>query len=126
MRREVCRPLAWVLLLALLVAQVWALYLLVPSGGDPLVPGQDKVGHAILFGAPFGLALLLGARAVALGILAHAVLSEPLQALLTSARTPDGWDTAADLTGIALATVVVWMVTDRVAARRSDPVVISR
>lgn len=111
--RAVCRGLGWLLLLTLLVAQVWGLYLLVPSAGEPLFTGQDKVAHALLFGTPFALALLLGARAVRLGILLHAVVSEPLQGLLTSTRTADPWDTAADLVGIALAGLLVVLVRRR-------------
>ncbi|WP_237565587.1 VanZ family protein [Ornithinimicrobium cavernae] len=114
--RGVCRGLGWLLLLTLLLAQVWALYLLVPSPGDPLFPGQDKVGHALLFGVPLALSLALGSRPVSLGILLHALASEPLQGLLTSTRTPDAWDTVADLAGIALAVLVVEL------ARRRRPV----
>lgn len=122
--RAVCRGLAWLLLLALILGQVWGLYLLVPGTGDPLVPGQDKIAHAVLFGLPFALALVLGTRAVSLGILVHALASEPLQGLLTSTRTPDGWDTVADLTGIALAAALVVLVRSSRAApavARTEP-----
>lgn len=111
--QAVCRGLGWLLLLTLLLAQVWGLYLLVPSEGEPFFVGQDKVAHALLFGVPFALALLLGAWPVSLGILLHAVLSEPLQGLLTSTRTPDAWDTLADLVGIALAGALVMLVRRR-------------
>lgn len=103
----VWRTLGWAVLLALLVGQVWGLYLMVPGSGEPYVEGQDKVAHVVLFGVPTGLALLLGARLVALGILLHALVSEPLQALLTTSRSADVWDLVADLVGIALAVGVV-------------------
>lgn len=111
--QAVCRGLGWPLLLTLLLVQVWALYLVVPGPGDPWISGQDKLAHAVLFGLPFALALLLGSRWASVGILAHAVLSEPLQGLLTSTRTADPWDTVADLTGIAIAAAVVELVRRR-------------
>ena len=98
--------LGWVLLLTLLLTQVWALYLLVPGEGEPFFPGQDKVGHVLLFGAPFAVALLLRARVVAVLIVAHALASEPLQGLLTATRMVDVWDLVADLVGIALALIL--------------------
>jgi uncharacterized membrane protein YccC len=87
---------------------VWVLYLLVPGEGSPFFAGQDKVGHALVFGVPFALALLLRSRSAALGVLGHALLSEPLQALLTDARVADGWDLVANLAGVALAVAAVW------------------
>lgn len=108
------RVLGWLLLLGLLGAQVWGLYLLVPGTGEPYFTGQDKVAHALLFGLPFGLALVLRATPVALAIVAHALASEPLQALLTGTRTADLWDTVADLAGIALAGALVLLVRHRV------------
>lgn len=118
----VCRALGWVVLVALLAGQVWSLYLLVPGPGEPLFSGQDKVGHAVLFGAPAALALLLGARWVVVGVVLHALVSEPLQALLTTTRTPDGWDLVADLVGIALAAGAVAAIRARrtAPARRPD------
>lgn len=93
----------------LLLAQVWVLYLLVPGEGEPYFAHQDKVGHLLLFGVPFALALLLRSRPVAFGILAHALASEPLQWLLTT-RTVDAWDTVANLVGIGLTTLLVLLV----------------
>lgn len=103
----------WLLLVVLLVAQVWALYLLVPGVGEPLVPGQDKVGHAVIFGLPFALALLLRAWPVTLGLFVHAVVSEPLQGLLTASRIADPWDLVADLIGMVLATLAVRLIVKR-------------
>ncbi|MCK0111343.1 VanZ family protein [Ornithinimicrobium sp. F0845] len=104
------RGLGWLLLVVMLVAQVWVLYLLVPGEGEPYFAHQDKVGHVLLFGAPFALALLLRARRVALGILLHALLSEPLQQVFTTTRSMDVWDTVADLVGIALAVLAVALI----------------
>lgn len=118
-RRDVCRGLTWVLLLALLAAQVWALYLMVPGEGAPYFAHQDKVGHFLIFGLPFALALVLRSRPWALGIVAHALASEVLQGILTS-RTMDPWDTVANLAGIATAALVVWLV--RAVPGRRAPV----
>lgn len=117
--RDLAQGLAWLLLGLLLAAQIWVLYLLVPGAGDPYFAHQDKVGHALLFGMPFALALLLGSRPAALGILLHALLSEPLQDLLTTTRTVDVWDTGANLAGMALAALVITLVR-RVPARSTD------
>lgn len=106
----VWRGLGWLLLLALFAGQIWVLYVMVPGPGEPLFPGQDKVGHALLFAVPFGLALLLRSRLAVLGVIGHALLSEPLQALFTSTRVPDPWDLVANLVGIALALTLVWLV----------------
>lgn len=115
----VARVLAWLLLVGLLGMQAWGLYLLVPGTGEPYFVGQDKVAHALLFGLPFGLALLLRATPVALAVVAHALVSEPLQGLLTATRTTDPWDAVADLTGIALAGGLVLLVRHR--ATRAAP-----
>lgn len=110
--------LVWLVMIVLLLVQVVALYAEAPGEGEPFVPGQDKFGHVFLFGIPFAVALVLRSRPVALGILAHALVSEPLQGLLTTTRTVDVWDLVADLVGIGLAVVGVWWVR-RWWARRS-------
>lgn len=110
--------MAWLVMIVLLLVQVVALYAETPGAGEPLVPGQDKVGHVFLFGIPFAVALVLGSRPVALGILAHAVVSEPLQGLLTTTRAVDVWDLVADLVGIGLAMAGLWWVR-RLRARHS-------
>lgn len=114
------RWLLWLLLLGLLAAQVWGLYLLVPGEGDPFFAGQDKVAHALLFGMPFGLALWLGSRPMAGLILLHALVSEPLQGLVTTTRTADAWDLLADLAGIGVASAVVLVLRAR-AGRAEVP-----
>lgn len=98
----VWRVLGWAVALTLLLVQVWGLYVFTPGEGEPFFAGQDKVLHAILFGAPFALAILLRSRVLALIIVAHALISEPLQGILTPTRTVDAWDLVADLVGIAL------------------------
>jgi len=85
--------------------QVWALYLVVPSGGpDPLQ--RDKLVHLVMFAAPVALATVLRLRWVVLLLLLHALVSEPLQAVLTRERGADVWDTVADLVGIVVGVVV--------------------
>ena len=107
--------LLWLVMIVLLLVQVVSLYAETPGAGEPLVPGQDKFGHVFLFGIPFAVALVLRSRPVSLGILAHAVVSEPLQGLLTTTRTVDVWDLIADLVGIGLAVAGVWWVRRRQA-----------
>jgi len=83
------------------VTQVWALYLVVPSGGpDPL--HRDKLVHVLMFAAPAALATVLRLRWVALLLVLHAVVSEPAQALFTRGREADVWDTVADGIGIVI------------------------
>ncbi|USQ75237.1 VanZ family protein [Ornithinimicrobium cryptoxanthini] len=114
------RGLLWAVLLILFLAQVWILYAVTPGEGEPFVSGQDKIGHLLLFGIPFAVALVLRSRPAALGILAHAVVSEPLQGLLTTTRTVDVWDLVADLVGIGLAAVGVWWVRRRRARHSAE------
>lgn len=123
------RGLAWLLLTVLLVAQVWALYLVVPGEGEPFVPHQDKLGHAVLFGAPFALALVLRSRVAALGLIGHALASEVLQHVFTSTRMVDPWDAVANLVGIGLAGLLVGLarrLPDRPAPREPSPVGVSQ
>lgn len=102
---EPWRAVGWSTLVLLLLAQVALLYL--PAGDGPaLAPGSDKVGHALLFGLPGALAVLLGHRWVLPILVLHALVSEPLQGWLTSTRQADPWDLVADLVGIVLGVVV--------------------
>lgn len=107
------RGLLWLLLVALLGLQVWGLYLYVPGVGEPVLTGQDKLAHGLLFGLPAAVAALLGSAPALLVLTCHALLSEPLQAALTTTRSADPWDLVADLIGIALAVGVVWSVRSR-------------
>ncbi|HEX5532674.1 MAG TPA: hypothetical protein VFX33_02915 [Actinomycetales bacterium] len=91
------------LLAAAVVVQLLVLYfpLSGPGGG---LPGVDKIVHAAVFGA----VAFTGRRArvpllplVAL-LVAHAVVSEVVQATLLTARDGDPWDAVADVAGTAL------------------------
>ena len=114
--RRPLRLLGWCLFWHLLLAQVYLLYLSTGSG-EPYFPYDDKVAHLLIFGVPAGLAALLG-RPWAVGlVVAHALLSEPLQAWLTASRVADPWDLVADLVGIVLGVVVAAVLLRR--TRRS-------
>jgi VanZ family protein len=72
-------------------------------------PGIDKLVHVLIFAA-------VGVTAVRAGLplhpvlgllLAHAVVSEVLQATLLPGRSGDGWDVLADLAGVLLAWLLV-------------------
>lgn len=52
--------LGQVLLVVLLAAQAWALYAPSVPGPDTGLPGQDKIGHALLFAVPTWVARSLG------------------------------------------------------------------
>lgn len=106
--RSLLRLLGWGLFAALLVAQVCLLYR-ETGAGDPYFPYDDKVGHLLVFGAPAGLAVLLRRPWAAGIVLAHALVSEPLQGWLTAARVADPWDLVADLVGIGLGMTIAWL-----------------
>ena len=65
------------------------------------MPGIDKAVHVALFGAVGLAAVMAGAgwRTVVLLLVAHAVVSEVVQARLLTARSGDPWDVAADVAG---------------------------
>lgn len=98
-------------LAAAVAVQLLVLYLPRGVGGPDLVPGLDKVVHALVFLVPVLLALRLGLRpAAVVGVAAaHAVLSEVVQAVLLPARSGDPWDVVADLTGV----LVGWLLAGR-------------
>lgn len=89
-----------VVLVAMLCVQVVLLYT-ESAPGAPLFPGSDKVGHALIFGGPVAAARLLGVPWGAVLFVAHALVSEPLQAWFTTSRVADPWDLAADGVGMA-------------------------
>ncbi|MFX0537790.1 hypothetical protein ACQBAT_10495 [Ornithinimicrobium sp. Y1847] len=104
----------------LLAVQVWALYAPTVPGPDTGLPGQDKIGHLLLFAAPAWVARTLlprwpAARWVLMALIAHALISEPIQGWLTTARLADPWDTVANLVGISLGWAIAarWPVTGR-------------
>ena len=67
------------------------------------VPGLDKGVHLAVFAAVGLTAVLAGARwwVVVLLLVAHAVVSEVVQASLLPARSGDPWDVVADVAGVA-------------------------
>lgn len=102
----VWRGLAWGALAGFAVLQVWGLYLMVPGEGEPTFPpGTDKVVHAALFAVPVFLALWLRRPWVVLLLVAHALVAEPLQGLLTTTRSPEVLDLVANLVGVLLGVV---------------------
>lgn len=110
--RQDWRLVGWLALAVLAVVQVFSLY----SAGQPGpegVPGLDKLGHALMFGAPAALAVLMRLPWVLALVTAHALVSEPLQAWLVPTRAGDGWDLLADLVGIALGALLAGWVRGR-------------
>ncbi len=96
-----------VVLAALLLAQIYALYLYVPAPG----PGSsylDKVAHLLIFGVPAVVAAALRLRAILALLVLHAVISEPLQAVLPVDRGADALDVVADLMGIVVGMMIGW------------------
>lgn len=76
-----------------------------PASGIPfLPPGMDKVGHFALFAALAytGRRARLAEVPLAIGLVAYAVVSEPLQGMLPINRDASVWDALTDLCGIAL------------------------
>lgn len=85
--------------------QVFLLY--VERGPDtPSPPYVDKLVHATMFALPAVVALLLSRAWPWVVLVLHALLSEPLQAWVTTGRQLDPWDTVADLAGIFLGVLV--------------------
>ena len=97
--------LGWFALLVALLVQCYGLYAPQMPGPDG-VPGLDKVGHLVAFAVPAALAWWLRARWLLPVLVLHALVSEPLQAVLAPGRQPDPVDAVADLVGIALG---VWV-----------------
>jgi hypothetical protein len=92
----------WAFAIALVV-QVYALYR--PEQDGPLpFPGADKVVHATLFAAPMLAGVLAGipARLLAVVLVAHAALSEAVQAVVLPQRSGDPLDALADIAGVLL------------------------
>ncbi|MBZ2196316.1 VanZ family protein [Ruania sp. N2-46] len=104
---------------AAVVGQVLALYwprVDIPGDG---VPGTDKAVHVLIFAAVMATGLLAGipAKWLALGLAAHAVLSELIQHLALPNRSGDLLDLVADLVGIALGWYVIAYVRRHSTAR---------
>lgn len=117
---EPWRTTAWTSWWVMLLVQAYGLYGPVVEGPEGPV-GLDKLGHLLMFGVAAAVAAALRSRAALLVVVAHAVVSEPLQAWLTSTRDPDPWDLAADLVGIAVGVAAVRWWQARAEARHQLP-----
>ena len=97
--------------MVVLLVSLYVLFWPDPAGGDGVFPGADKVVHVLLFAtlAAAARARFGAGRAVLGTVLAYAVVSELVQALLLSRRSGDLWDVVADVTGA----VVGWLLARR-------------
>ncbi len=108
------RPWRWVLLIAAVIAHLVVLYIpTVPSTGGITVPGADKAVHVLIFGAVMLTGLRAGIRALplAIGLAAHAVVSEVIQHLALENRAGDPGDVIANLAGIAVGWYLAGMIS---------------
>lgn len=111
-----------VVFVGLLLFQIWALYLYVPSPtGAPAIPHADKVVHALLFAAPAAVAVMAGLRTwlVVVILVVHAPLSELAQHRFLVGRAGDPWDAVADVVGVAVG-LAVGLFAVRKAGRESS------
>lgn len=97
--------LVWAALGVVLLAQVYLLYVHTGSGTE-LFPFADKAGHLLIFAVSAVLAVLTRTRWALVVVIGHALVSEPLQAWLTTSRAADPWDLVADLLGLAAGTAL--------------------
>lgn len=81
------------------------------------VPGLDKIAHLVAFAVPAALARLLGVRWVLVLLVAHALVSEPLQHQVAPNRHLDALDTVADLVGVATGWLLGRVLAARAGAR---------
>lgn len=90
-----------------------------PDVGTPMIPGLDKVVHAVMFGGLYMCVFLdiqrrhrpWMRRVAAWGAVAVTVsgaLVEAAQTLMAMGRGGDVWDLVADAVGVALAAVILW------------------
>lgn len=100
------RSLGLLTFAGLVVFQVYALYVITPGSGASL-PYADKLAHAAMFATPAALAAVLRWRWALLILVIHALISEPLQGVLTATRQVDAWDAVADLIGIVVGVAAV-------------------
>ena len=115
-RRNVAR---WAVFLAAVALQLVVVY--APSSGPGGgVPYLDKVVHAAIFGlvAWSGLRLRLPAAPLLGVLLAHAVVSEVLQATLLPRRSGDPLDCVADVVGVTLGVLAAGHHFERVERAR--------
>jgi VanZ family protein len=102
-------PFALVVVLSLVV--LFSPASQVPSG----IQINDKVVHASLFLAlaATGIVARLPVRALALGLVVYAGVSEVLQAVLPIDRDGSAWDALADVLGVALGLTAALVVRRR-------------
>jgi VanZ family protein len=94
-------PLPFVLVVLVSVVVLFSPASATPSG---LPPGVDKITHLVLFAALAwtGRRAGLPVGGLAVGLVAYAVASEVLQAVLPFGRDADPLDAVADVVGAAL------------------------
>ncbi len=100
------RILGWAALTALVGFQIYALYLAVPTA-EQQIPYVDKFVHMAMFATPAAVAAALRMRWFIGALVLHAIVSEPLQAAVTTHRSEDVWDGVADLVGIVVGVAAV-------------------
>nr|WP_205123004.1 VanZ family protein [Tenggerimyces flavus] len=85
------------------------------SPGPGLFPYSDKLVHLGVFGLVAFLGRWVGIRSLWLGVVlvAHAILSEVIQATLLPARSGDPLDALADIVGVGLGLVVAAAISGR-------------
>jgi VanZ family protein len=104
------------------VVHLAVLYWPDPPDTGVAVPGLDLLVHVVVFGAVAVCAVRAGVRpAVVVGVLlAHAVVSELLQAYAVPERTGDWRDALADAVGTLVGVLVARTGRPAAAARRAD------
>jgi hypothetical protein len=105
-----------------MLAQLWVLYLYVPSGSDAVsLPHADKIVHAAVFALPAFLGVLAGLRPSIVGavLAVHAPVSEVVQHLWIPARAGDPWDVVADVVGVLLGLALGALMLRRVRRRET-------
>ena len=92
----------WVVLVAAVLLQLVVLY--APSGAGPSTVNADKLVHFAIFALVAWAGRRVGLPLVPLVVVlvAHAVLSEVVQATLLDERSGDPWDVVADVVGIGV------------------------
>lgn len=117
MHRPVVITLARILFLLALVLQTYLLYVFHSAGGDgELFPNADKVVHMCMFGGPALLALVGRWRWAPLVLACYAPVSEVIQGTSFVGRDADWHDVVADVSGIIVATLLVWSTRRRAMA----------
>lgn len=108
--------LRWALTLLWVIGMGLQTYMLYAHFGNEGggVSGLDFAVHAMMFGCPAALALILGWQYVPILLAWYAPVSELIQGLPSIHRDPDLHDAVADITGILVLGALV-----EIAKRRS-------